>query len=78
VCKGGRVVQMVSAALTKAGSFGPDKMEALLDKHERTNCVGLESSASERDGVPPAQENPFNGDSRTCDRQFRSKSHELK
>jgi hypothetical protein len=40
-------------SLTKVGSFGPDKMEALLNKHERTNCVGLESSTSERDGVPP-------------------------
>jgi hypothetical protein len=40
-------------SLTKVGSFGPDKMEALLNKHEHTNCVSLESSMSERDGVLP-------------------------
>jgi len=49
----GSIAQMASAALMKAGSFGPDKMEALLNKHKGTNCVGMKSSASERDGVPP-------------------------
>ncbi len=49
----GSIAQMASAALMKAGSFGPDKMEALLNKHKGMNCVGMKSSASERDGVPP-------------------------
>jgi len=74
----GCIAQMASVALTKAGSFGPDKMEALLNKHKGMNCVGMKSSVSERDGVLPTRENPFNSDSRTCDRQFRSKLCELK
>ena len=40
-------------ALMKVGSVGPDKMEALLHKHEHTDCVRLESGMSERDGVLP-------------------------
>jgi hypothetical protein len=40
----------VGTVLTKRG-FGPGKMEALLNKHKRSNCGGLESSMPERDGV---------------------------
>jgi len=46
------VAHMAGTALTSEGSFGPCEMKALLDKHECTDCVGLETGASERDGVP--------------------------
>jgi len=71
----GCIAQMASTALMKAGSFGPDKMEVLLNKHKGTNCVGMKSSALERDGVPPTQENPFNSNSRTCDTDNLDLSH---
>jgi hypothetical protein len=47
------VAQMVGTALTSDGGVGPCEMKTLLDKHEYTDCVGLETGASERDGVPP-------------------------
>jgi len=49
------VAQMVCAALMMEGSFGLGmvKMEPLLDKHEDTNCVSLETGMLERDGVSP-------------------------
>jgi hypothetical protein len=51
---GGRhVAHMAGTALMPEGSFGPCEMKALLNKHECTDCVGLETGASERDGVPP-------------------------
>ncbi len=33
------------------GSFGPYKMESLLDQHECMNHIWLKASMSERDGV---------------------------
>jgi hypothetical protein len=50
---GGRVAHMAGTALMPEGSFGPCEMKVLLDKHECTDCVGLETGTSERDGVPP-------------------------
>ena len=47
------VAQMVGTALMSDGGVGPCEMKKLLDKHEYTDCVGLETGASERDGVPP-------------------------
>jgi hypothetical protein len=49
----GCIAQMASVALMKGGSFGPDKMEALFNKHKGMNCVSMKSSALERDGVLP-------------------------
>jgi len=43
---------VAGSALTPEG-FGPCKMKTLLDKHKYTDCVGLETGASERDGVSP-------------------------
>ena len=65
------------AVLSTALTLGLDKMEVLLDKHEYTNCVGLKTGTSERDGVPSTGENSFNGNSGPCDRQFRFESHEI-
>ena len=58
--------------------FGPGypEVEVLLDKHEYMYCIGLETSTSERDGVLPTQENPFN--SHKPKKQFKYDSHELK
>ena len=50
-------------------SPGTDEMQTLLDKHEYSNCVGLETSVSERNCVPAARENPFYSNSRTCVKQ---------
>jgi hypothetical protein len=49
---GGHVAHMADSALTPEGSFGPYEMKVLLDKHECTDCVGLETGTLERDGVP--------------------------
>ena len=40
----------------------PGMMQVLLDKQKYSNCVGLKTGASERDGVPPTGEDPFNGE----------------
>jgi hypothetical protein len=58
---------MASTALTLEGGIGPGtaKMKTLLDKHERTDCVRLKTSAAERDGVSPTRENSFDSNSRT-------------
>ena len=44
--KGSLAMLMLSPALTLG-------MEALLDKHEYTNCIGLKAGTSKGDGVPP-------------------------
>jgi hypothetical protein len=49
---GGAWGAVAGAALTPVG-FGPCEMKTLLDKHEDTDCVSLETGASERNGVPP-------------------------
>jgi len=50
-------------------------MQALLNKHKYVNCVSLKTSMLERNGVPPTREDPFNSNSRTCERWIRFELH---
>ena len=57
--------------------MGMDKMEVLLDQHKYMNCICLKTGTTERNGVLPTREDSFNGNSGTCDRQFRLRHMKL-
>lgn len=50
-----------------------DMMQVLLNKHKYANCVSLKTGMPERNGVLPTGEDPFNGNSKTYERQIRFK-----